>query len=68
MKKILLKLLELTFGALVVIGFVTILCTAGLSDNDALEWGEIVTRCVEGGALMLVGYFGAYVSGAGFIE
>lgn len=51
-------LVNFGFRALIALGFLLILGTAGLSDLDTIGFGEIVKRVAIGLALSGVGFFG----------
>lgn len=53
------KVIKSIAGALAIVGFVLILGTAGLSDNNLIGIGEVVTRIFWGGGMMIVGIFTA---------
>jgi hypothetical protein len=47
--------------AVMFIGFMFILGTAGASDLDLIGWRELLTRCLCGLGLMGVGFMTAYI-------
>lgn len=51
------KVIKCIAGAVAIVGFVLILGTAGLSDNNLIGIEEVVTRIFCGGGMMIVGIF-----------
>lgn len=55
------KIVKWIAVAVMFIGFMFMLGTAGASDNDLIGWQEVITRSLCGLGLMGVGFMTAYI-------
>lgn len=54
------KVIKRIAGFVAIAGFVLMLGTAGESDNGVIGFNEVVTRCLIGLGMMVIGMMAAY--------